>query len=102
MTKTAKPKLMSESTFQEELLKAFEHDDDIKIFRHNVGGMTGASGKYVQFGKKGQSDIYGIVREYRCPFCNRNVTSRVASVNYTRTVNLASDHDATKEGRTLS
>jgi hypothetical protein len=33
----------------------------IKLERRNVGGMTGASGKYVAFGSSGDSDYYAIM-----------------------------------------
>ena len=67
----AKPKLMTESQFQKEILTAFKNDANIKIFRRNVGGMPSQSGGYVQFGDKGMSDLWGWVVEHRCPRCNR-------------------------------
>ena len=62
---------MSESQFQKEILKAFKNDENVKIFRRNVGGMPGQSGGYVQFGEKGMSDLWGWVVACRCPNCNR-------------------------------
>ena len=69
--KTVPKKPMSEKQFQQFLLEAFRDDPNINLFRRNVGGMTGAGGKYVQFGEPGMSDIWGIVHEHRCPLCNR-------------------------------
>ena len=69
--KAVKKKLMSESQFQKEILKAFKDDDNIKIFRRNVGGMRDDNGQFVRFGEAGQSDLYGWIVQHWCPFCNR-------------------------------
>ena len=70
-TRTLKPKPMSESQFQKEILKAFKDDPNIKIFRRNIGGTKKENGDYVRYGEAGQSDLYGWIVEHRCPFCNR-------------------------------
>ena len=64
-------KLMSESVFQKEILKAFKDDPNIKMFRRNCGGMEKEDGKYVKFGEAGQSDLWGWIVTCYCPFCNR-------------------------------
>jgi len=69
--KVGKKKLMSESQFQKEILKAFKDDPNIKIFRRNIGGTKKENGSYVRYGQTGQSDLYGWIVEHRCPFCNR-------------------------------
>ena len=71
MKKATKKKLMGESEFQREILKAFKDDPNITFYRRNVGGMENKNGDYVCFGEAGQSDIWGIIAVYRCPFCNR-------------------------------
>jgi len=71
MAKTPKVKLMSESAFMKEILKAFKDDDNVLLRRQNVGGMENKNGDYVKFGEVGQSDLWGIIKSHRCHFCNR-------------------------------
>ena len=66
-----KKQLMSESEFQRHVLAAFKDDPNITIHRRNVGGIKKEDDSYVRFGEAGQSDLWGIISEYRCPFCNR-------------------------------
>jgi len=62
---------MKESEFQRHILKSFRNDPNIKMFRRNCGGMEDKKGQFVRFGEAGQSDLWGMIKEYRCPFCNR-------------------------------
>jgi len=73
--KAVKPKLMSESDFQKAILNAFKDDDNIKMFRRNVGAArtVQSNGKkgFIRFAEAGQSDLWGWIVQYMCPFCNR-------------------------------
>jgi predicted Zn-ribbon and HTH transcriptional regulator len=62
---------MQESEFQKHILAAFDGDDNVKMFRRNVGGLTDKNGQFIRFGQVGQSDLWGWIVEHRCPFCNR-------------------------------
>jgi predicted Zn-ribbon and HTH transcriptional regulator len=62
---------MKESEFLRHILQAFEYDSNIKMFRRNVGAHKTDEGRFIRFGEVGQSDIWGIIKECRCPFCNR-------------------------------
>jgi len=62
---------MSESTFQRYILAAFDGDENVKMFRRNVGGFEGKKGQYIRFGQSGQSDLWGWITEHRCLFCDR-------------------------------
>ena len=66
---------ISEAEFLHMILDTFKDDRNILMFRRNVGGckIKNESGneRYVRFGQPGMSDIEGIVKEYRCSFCNR-------------------------------
>jgi len=66
-----KQQQISESKLLRYVLDAFDGDENVKMFRRNVGGMTKPDGQYVRFGFTGQSDLYGWIVEHRCPFCNR-------------------------------
>jgi len=68
--KKHQPKI-PESEFQRAILAAFDGDENIKMYRRNIGGMTDKNKQFIKFGQAGQSDLWGFIKELRCPFCNR-------------------------------
>ena len=76
MTKTTCIKSKyTEREFQRDILDAFEYDPNVFMWRRNVGAVRTerSNGKkgFIRFAEAGQSDIWGIIKEHRCPFCNR-------------------------------
>jgi len=68
-------KRINEHQFQKWILEAFAGHPNILMFRRNVGATaikqpTGKS-RFIRFSEAGQSDIWGIIKEYRCPACGR-------------------------------
>ena len=61
---------MLESEFQKLVLQAFKNDPEILLWRRNVGAHKTDDGRFLKFGQKGQSDLEGIVKQYRCRTCN--------------------------------
>lgn len=53
------------------VLNYFAHDSNVRVWRRNVGAAQTKNGNYVRFGVAGQSDIEGVIREIRCPYCGR-------------------------------
>ena len=62
---------MKEADFQRQILQAFAHDREVKMFRRNVGAYKTEDGRFIRFAEKGQADLYGWIVEHRCPFCNK-------------------------------
>ncbi|GHT17549.1 hypothetical protein FACS1894189_3630 [Planctomycetales bacterium] len=62
-----------ESEIVKEILAAFKGDDNVMLFRRNVGAfpVSSPSGKtrYFRAAETGQSDIWGIVKRVVCPNC---------------------------------
>ena len=69
--KTTKKIKIPESEFQKWVLDAFKHDRDVILFRRNVGAHKTDDGRFIRFAEKGQSDLWGIAKSFRCPQCNR-------------------------------
>jgi hypothetical protein len=69
------PSRITEHQFQKWILESFDGHRNIMLFRRNVGATAfeTALGKrrFIRFSEAGQSDIWGIIKEYRCPRCNR-------------------------------
>ena len=68
---TKKKVKISESKFQKWVLDAFEHDRNVILFRRNVGAYKTEDGRFIRFSEKGQSDLWGIIKSFRCSQCNR-------------------------------
>jgi len=49
---------------------ALHGDTNIAVYRMNTGAAKVAD-RFIRFGVPGQSDFTGIVKEIRCPICNR-------------------------------
>jgi transcription elongation factor Elf1 len=66
---------MTEHEFQKHILQAFDGHPNIMLYRRNTGAATIANpnGKkrFIRFSEAGQSDIWGVIKAYRCPFCNK-------------------------------
>ena len=71
--KTTKKKVftMSEKVFVKYIKDAFEYDDQLKLHRRNVGAGKARSGRFMRFGEPGQSDLFGIIAKWKCPFCQQ-------------------------------
>lgn len=53
------------------VLGFFAFDKNVRLWRRNVGAIQVRESGFVRFGEPGQSDIFGLIREARCPFCHR-------------------------------
>jgi len=60
---------VSEAELQKWILYAFEYDDNVWLFRRNVGAYKTEGGRFIRFAEKGQSDLWGIVKCHECPAC---------------------------------
>ena len=71
-----KPKFkLSEADFLKMILEIFEGDPNILLWRQNTGTFPLANRdgttRMFRAGQKGAADITGIIKEYRCGYCNR-------------------------------
>ncbi|MGI5831401.1 MAG: hypothetical protein ACOX6D_02550 [Thermoguttaceae bacterium] len=46
----------------------FDAEPNVKVFRRNVGAVT-LDDRFVKFAQAGQADLWGIIKELRCPHC---------------------------------
>ena len=61
---------MLESEFQKYILEAFKYDRNIYMWRNNTGATKIDDKRFIRFGVPGAADIIGIVKHFRCKFCN--------------------------------
>lgn len=52
------------------VLSFFQFDRNAQFFRRNVGAVK-VGNRFVSFGEKGQSDIWGVFRKTVCPVCGK-------------------------------
>jgi hypothetical protein len=64
------PSQITEHQFQKWILESFDGHRNIMLFRRNTGAAK-IGERFIRFSEAGQSDIWGIIKEYRCPRCNR-------------------------------
>ena len=62
---------MTERLFLKFIKEAFEHDDNLRLHRRNVAAGNARSGRFMKFGEAGQSDLFGTIKEWTCPYCGR-------------------------------
>jgi hypothetical protein len=62
---------MSEKVFLKYVKDAFEFDDNLQLHRRNVGATKTEGGRFIRFGEPGQSDLFGTIAVWRCPYCGR-------------------------------
>jgi len=62
---------MSEKTFLKYIKDAFEFDDDLVLKRRNVGAHKTKTGRFIRFGEAGQADLFGTIKKWTCPCCQR-------------------------------
>jgi len=66
---------ITEHQFQKWILEAFAGHRNILMFRRNVGATVikqpAGKNRFIRFSEAGQSDIWGIIKEYRCPACGK-------------------------------
>lgn len=53
------------------VLNFFQFNPLVRVWRRNVGAVKVRDGGFYRFGEPGQSDIFGIISEMRCPVCGR-------------------------------
>jgi hypothetical protein len=75
MKSPKKQPTIKEHDFQKQILSAFEKHPNIMLYRRNTGAVKfdnpNGGKRFVKFSEAGQSDLWGIISEYRCPFCNK-------------------------------
>jgi len=67
---------ISEHTFQKYVLDAMKGHPNIMLFRRNTGAMKTSAdsqgrSRFVRFAEPGQSDLWGVVKQCRCPLCGK-------------------------------
>jgi len=77
-----KKQQISESKLLRYVLDAFDGDENVKMFRRNVGGMTKPDGQYVRFGFTGQSDLYGWIVEHGVTYATQETMQKTGKPGF--------------------